>query len=119
MSTTEYSTRAAQNASLWRERVARHVGSGKTIAAFCREEGIGKSTLSHWRRRLGVAGIVATAPAAGTAFLDLGPVKASPVKAVTTPPSPASLTGPARDGLASLELRLELGHGIVLHIARH
>ena len=120
MSTTEYSTKAAQNASLWRERVARQAASGKTIAVFCREEGIGKSTLSNWRRRLGIAGTVAPAAAAGSPFLDLGPVKANPVKALTTPPSPAPLTGTARDGFAArLELRLELGYGVVLHIARH
>ena len=105
MISSEYSSRAAQNASLWRERVARHAASGKTIAVFCREEGIGKSTLSNWRRRLGVAGAGAPAPVTGTPFLDLGPVKAA------TPPLPAAL--------ASIELRLELGHGVVLHIARH
>jgi transposase-like protein len=112
---SEYSTRAAQNAALWRERVARHTASGKTIANFCREEGIGKSTLSNWRRRLGVAGAGALATATGTAFLDLGPVKA-----VTPLAPPASRTSAAGDAPpAGLELRLELGHGVVLHIARH
>jgi transposase-like protein len=117
MSITEYSTKATQNASLWRERVARHIASGKTIAVFCREEGIGQSTLSNWRRRLGVTATAASLPkpAVAAPFLDAGPVK----DAKPLPPSAAPADVPREAPPASIELRLELGHGVVLHIARH
>ena len=73
MSASEFAIKAAQNESLWRERLARQAASGKTIAAFCREEGVGKSTMSYWRRRLGVAGRQSAAVRAP--FLDVGPVR--------------------------------------------
>ena len=114
-SSSELSTRAARNASLWRERVARHAASGKTIAVFCREEGIGQSTLSNWRRRLGLAGTAAPKAVTASAFVDLGPVKA----AKSLPPSTSQSGAACEAAPASIELRLELGHGVVLHIARH
>ena len=70
----------AQKEIIWRERIARQRASGKTIAAFCEKENLGKSTFSYWRRRLGVSTVAATAgrrPAAQAApFLDLGSIKA-------------------------------------------
>lgn len=108
--------RTARNESIWRERVVRQRASGKTIAVYCREEGIGSSTLSAWRKRLGVVGATAQQkPAAvAAAFLDLGPVKAAkPWR------HPTLLTGVRpNESAASVELRLDLGHGVVLHIAR-
>jgi hypothetical protein len=111
------STRAARDEAIWRERVVRQAASGKTIAAFCREQGIGQSTLSYWRKRLGVVGAAAwQAQAAMSApFLDVGPVSE-----VKPPPryalAQADTPNPSTSGV---HLRLELGNGIVLHIARH
>ena len=109
--------RSARKETIWSERVARQSASGKTIAVYCREEGIGNSTLSAWRKRLGVVGAApGPKPAAVAApFLDVGRVKAarwhqhsaSPVDNASEPSS------------AGIELRLELGGGVVLHIARH
>lgn len=108
--------RSVRKETIWRERVARQSASGKTIADYCRQEGIGNSTLSAWRKRLGVVGAAAQKPAAVAApFLDLGPVKGAKPWA-----HPASLTGnPPDESPASIELRLELGGGVVLRIARH
>lgn len=112
MSTSEFAVKAAQNALLWRERLARHAASGKTIAQFCREEGVGKSTMSYWRRRLGVAG--GRSPAVRAPFLDAGPVATA-----SSGQAYASLRGDsANEAPTRIELRLELGDGVVLHIAR-
>lgn len=110
------STRAARNETLWRERVARQATSGKTKAEFCREQGIGQSTLSYWRKRLGFAGTAAgqTQAAMNAPFLDVGPVSV-----VKPPPqyalAQADTPNPSANGV---HLRLELGNGIVLHIVR-
>lgn len=76
MSSSALAIKTAQNESIWRERLARQAASGKTIAVFCREEGVGKSTLSYWRRRLGVVDAAPGQKLATVAapFLDLGPV---------------------------------------------
>jgi transposase-like protein len=108
-------TRAARNETMWRERVERQAASGKTIAAFSREEGIGQSTLSYWRKRLGVVGgaVVSKRAVPGKPFLDVGPVS------VVKPPhyTAAQVDTPNRCA-TGVQLRLELGDGIVLHIAR-
>lgn len=109
-------TRVERNDTIWRERVARQAASGKTIAVFCREEGVGQSTLSYWRRRLGVAGGagVPKRSAMSAPFLDAGPVST-----VKTPPHDAFGQGNAPNrSAARIELRLDLGEGMALYIAR-
>jgi hypothetical protein len=116
MSTSEFAIKGAQNESIWRERLARHAASGKTIAVFCREENIGKSTLSYWRRRLGVVGarVGHKLPPVATPFVEAGRVNATRWQQCAAPADKVSdrVTG-------GIELRLELGGGVVLHIARH
>jgi hypothetical protein len=109
--------RTARNESIWRQRLARQAASGKTIAEFCGEEGVGKSTLSYWRKRLGVVDAAPGQKLAAVAapFLDVGQVKAARWQQHSA--SPAG-NAPAL-WPASIELRLELGDGVVLHIARH
>lgn len=108
--------RTARNESIWRKCVSRQAVSGKTIAVFCREESIGKSTLSYWRKRLGVVDAAAgqKRAAAAAPFLDLGLVKA--VKAQRHAASLAD--HPPGLAPAGLELRLELGEGVVLRLTR-
>ena len=109
--------RTARNEFIWRKCVARQAASGKTIAVFCREERIGKSTLSYWRKRLGVVG-AASMPklaAVATPFLDVGRVKAARWQQHLASPAGSAPNLPP----AGIELRLELGGGVVLHIARH
>lgn len=104
----------AQKQALWRERLAQQRASGKTIAAFCHERNIGKSTLSYWRRRLQAAdgsprrkASVVAAP-----FVELNPLKA------VTPAGWSSREGASEDTADGFEVRLDLGGGVVLHIGR-
>lgn len=85
----------------WRERIAQQAASGKSVAAFCQEQGIATQTFYWWRNRLVKceAGAVPP-PAAASSFLDLGTM---PV---------------AAQGSESLSIRLELPGGITLTIAR-
>jgi transposase-like protein len=112
-----FATRTARNESIWRERLARQAASGKTIAVFCHEEGVGKSTLSYWRRRLGVVdeGGGQELAAVAAPFLDVGRVKAARWRQHSASPADSA----SELSSASIELRLELGNGVVLHIARH
>jgi transposase-like protein len=114
---SSFATRTARNESIWRERLARHAASGKTIAVFCREEGVGQSTLSYWRRRLGVVDEAGGQKLATVAapFLDVGRVKAARWREHSASPADSA----SERSSASIELRLELGNGVVLHIARH
>ena len=90
-----------ERAEQWRERLEQQAGSGKSVAAFCREQGIAPQTFYWWRNRLSrqEAGAVPP-PAAASSFLDLGTM---PV---------------AAQGSESLSIRLELPGGITLTIAR-
>ena len=87
----------------WRSLVRRFPGSGLTLAAYCAREGISAASFYRWRALLGGAadGKVVTrrpAVAAGTPdFVELG----------TLPPASSQLT-----------LRLDLGGGLILQIAR-
>jgi transposase-like protein len=65
--------------SAWRNHLTHHAASGKSISAFCREEGITQSNFYTWRSRLGVASVM-PAPRLQklpTSFIDLGVVKGS------------------------------------------
>jgi len=117
MSRTAPATITAQKEAAWLERIARQRASGKTIAAFCQEENLGKSTFSYWCRRLGVGTVAGTPARKGAVrsvpFLDVGPIKA------LRPPQMADGKALAPESSASIELRLDLGGGVVLHLTRH
>jgi len=117
MSRSAPATSTAQKEEAWRERIARQRASGKTIAAFCEEENLGKSTFSYWRRRLGVAPVATRVARKRTAqaapFLDLGPIKG------VRPAESVGGKGVEYESSAGVELRLELGGGVVLHLTRH
>jgi hypothetical protein len=91
----------------WRELLTQFERGDEAVDAFCAREGVSKSTFNRWRSR----GIAAKAPQAaaapmitprGAGFVDLG-----------------ALQGPASHGDADrLELTLELGGGITLHVVR-
>ena len=96
----------------WRERIARQRASGKTVEAFCLEENVGKSTFGAWCRRLGVAAAPRGKRTQAAPFVDLGPVK------VASPVALAGSAGVGQDLPGATEVRLELGGGVILHIAR-
>jgi putative transposase len=93
-------------ADSWRELLAKFGRSGLSVRAFCSQEGINASTFNWWRSRLNrrsralpSARPMSAAPAG--AFVDLGTLSA---------PSPAACD--------RLELRLDLGGGLILHLVR-
>ena len=119
-------TLGAQRETAWRDRLARDEASKQTVEAFCRREAVPVGTFYGWRARLRardgprpapVDGAQApqTAPALSPSpFLDLGSVNGLA----------ASATVPGRDHVAphartDIEVRVELGGGVVLHIVRH
>jgi hypothetical protein len=108
---------AAQKLQTWRDHLARQANSGKTVAEFCRNEGLTEGGFYSWRKRLAATkDMVQTRsqPPAATSFIDLGVVKANakndqaPHVAASTPSALAS----------AIEVRIDLGGGIVLTFAR-
>jgi len=103
----------------WRERLLRQASSGKSIAAFCRSEGVTEGTFYGWRSRLGLKASKAntTEPEIKTRlpFIELGPIKPAVKSNVSVV---ADKNESAAIPLSSLELRLELGNGVVLQITR-
>jgi hypothetical protein len=92
----------------WREVLQRFDGAGMTVEDFCRAEGLCRSSFTRWRRRLRTPAeasrpvvVKATRQEAPPAFVDLG------------------LLGSAGAAtLPALDLRIELGGGVVLHLVR-
>lgn len=89
----------------WRQRLTRFAASDQQIKAFCQAEAVSEATFYRWRKQLAERGGVT--PAAG--FIDVGVIP--PTAAV------ASMTRSESAG-ATLEVRLDLGHGLVLQIVR-
>jgi transposase-like protein len=88
-------------ADTWRGILERFAGGGMAVDAFCEQEGVSPQTFYRWRARLGKEAVVATpAVRAPAGFVDLGAL--------------------AGDALASsrLELKLDLGGGVVLQLIR-
>jgi transposase-like protein len=98
------SKRIRRSAAVWQRLFSRQASSGLSVPAFCRREGINASLFRRWRLALKDAGkgqgVAARAlPTAEVAvpFIDLGDFRSSGSR---------------------VEVRLELGAGIVLSIAR-
>jgi len=92
----------------WRDVFGRFAQGDESVSAFCQREGLNTSSFHRWRARLGLASEarrVNAAPAkandaAMTGFVDLGALGAPPA------------------GCGRLELKLDLGGGVVLHVVR-
>jgi putative transposase len=99
--------RSRLRANVWRELVAKFALSDLTVGAFCSQEGIGTSSFNRWRARLsGNGGAEPPAVRAGSvapsaAFVDLGTLR-------STAATPAE----------RIELRLDLGAGLIVHLVR-
>lgn len=89
----------------WRQRLARFAGSDHKIKAFCQAEAVSEATFYRWRKTLAERGGVT--PAAG--FIDVGVIPPATAAPSMTQSEPAG---------ATLEVRLDLGHGLVLQIVR-
>ena len=95
--------RQRRTVAAWRMLVAGHAGGGLTVPAYCAREGICRGSFYRWRTKLAQ---MASEPMAlprsassgqGAPFVDLGAL---------------------RGGSARFEVRLELGDGLTLSIAR-
>ena len=98
--------------SLWRERLTRFSPTAQSVSEFCRAESISPSSFYGWRAKLldHDPSLALSAPKkqrqpAPSSFIDLGPVATKP----------APLTAKAS---AAIEIRLDLGHGMMLTIVR-
>jgi len=96
--------RVRRSAATWRELFARQAGSGLSVPAFCREERINANVFRRWRSALKSADrgdplTKRTVPSGALVapFIDLGDLRSRDLR---------------------FEVRLELGAGIVLSIAR-
>jgi hypothetical protein len=95
--------RRRRGTAAWRGVLARFEVSGLKAVAFCEREGIGSKSLYRWRSTLGREAEQPSARKAvgaantGAGFLDLGPL---------------------RRESSRVELRLDLGGGEILQIAR-
>lgn len=101
---TAKATKQSSKEAQWQQRLARFAASGQRVRQFCQAEAVSSASFYRWSKLLTK---VARAPQSN-GFIDVGPMAPTPCTAVK-----ASLAS------AALEVRLELGHGLVLHIVRH
>ena len=109
-------TSAVSKEAIWRNHLARYATSGKSIAAFCRDEAISEGNFYAWRARLRQdkatsAAEQACAPTPTTSFIDLGPVKTKTLNDKAQRAAAPSAT-------PEIDVRIDLGHGINLTITR-
>jgi hypothetical protein len=113
----DVSLNKAKRESLWRDRLARQASSGQSIETFCRSEAVSTSGFYRWKAILGVKGDLAPVsrkPSLTTSsFIDLGALSATSAERLSAP------CNGSRSSQDSIELRIELGGGIVLTIRRH
>jgi hypothetical protein len=86
----------------WRKVVERFDGSGQSVGEFCKREGLCVSSFKRWRPRVEAElqqGAVSALPAIAGGFVDLGTIRRSSES-------------------SRVELRVDLGAGISLHIVR-
>jgi putative transposase len=97
----------------WSEHLARQAMSGKSIAAFCRDEAISVGNFYAWRTKLRDKPAELPVTPGGVTFIDLGAVTGA-----IAPATPEHAPPPAPPATSSLDIRIDLGGGVVLTIAR-
>lgn len=116
-------THRALRAKEFREQQVRYEASGKSVTAFCRSEGVAESTFYQRRARLN--GGKRAAPRSGptatrkerTGFIDAGPMVIAVPGEAGLRAGCAMREAPAEPG-GGVEVRLELGGGLVLFVRR-
>ena len=102
----------AQLEAVWRERLGRQATSGQSIAEFCRREGITAASFYMWRSRHRSRAAAAVGKAAASrlpaSFIDVGTMVGRHGAADAIAGAP----------VGRIELRLDLGCGMVLHLVR-
>lgn len=92
----------------WREVLRRFAQGDESVSAFCQREGLSTNTFHRWRARLAGA---SDAPRVGAS-----PVKAGDASQPRFVELGALCAPPTAAG--RLELKLDLGAGVVLHVVR-
>lgn len=92
----------------WREVLRRFDGEGVTVGEFCKREGLSDSSFHRWRARL------ASAPSSEAA----GKHKGSGEKAPSSFVDLGSLGATGAAVAPRLDLKLDLGGGLMLHLVR-
>lgn len=95
---------------MWRAVLARFDGTAMSVQEFCAREGLTRSSFTRWRARLrsgskrmaAAAVTKAATPAPEPSFVDLGLLGSA---------------APAAES-ATVDLRIELGGGLSLHLVR-
>ncbi len=96
------------NEALWRQRMKDHAGSGQSVVSYCRDHGLVVATFHWWKARLrkSSSALVVKKALSEVPFIDLGSV--NPMASTHTVP----VAG------ACVDIRLDLGLGMVLTITR-
>jgi putative transposase len=91
-----------RNEAQWRSLLSRFSDSGLSVSVFCRREAVSTASFYRWRGVLeGHEAGEGLAVRSEPGFVDLG-----------------ILTGESARGAAPVELRLDLGGGLTLHLVR-
>jgi putative transposase len=98
--------RRRRNADEWRALLSRYAMSGQSVEAFCQGESVSAASFYRWRGLLGNGRGQGRASEAQPAFVDLGPLR------------PTSVANSGQIPTGRLELKLDLGGGLVLHLVR-
>ena len=93
------SKRQRRSREQWQALLARFGTAGMSVASFCVRESISEASFYRWRGLLPSSGAGHPDAQSAGAFVDLGP-----------------MTSGQRE--ARLEVRLDLGGGVVLHVVR-
>jgi transposase-like protein len=102
-------SRQRRSESAWRELVDRQEQSGLTVAQFCQREGIKSASLYGWRSRF----------RGGRQDMAVPEVAPRNAKTRETPSSGFIDLGALGSSRSRFEIRLELGHGVLLHLVRN
>lgn len=101
-------TRRHLSAQAWREVFGRFDASGESVTGFCKREGLHTSSFNRWRQRLSGQPTVhaktpgkVSRPAPVASFIEMD-----------------SMALAARPSSGRLEVRLDLGGGVVLQLVR-
>jgi putative transposase len=100
MAEQKHDKRPHRNEHQWRAMLGRYRRSGLSVLAFCRREAVSTASFYRWRALLDDSHEPVEAVDPSPAFLDLGALNRTP------PPKPR------------LELKLDLGDGLTLHLVR-
>lgn len=92
----------------WRELLSRFAQGHESVSVFCRREGLSTNTFHRWRARLAVASEAPRVGALPTKAGDASRPRFVELGALCAPPA----------GADRLELKLDLGGGVVLHVVR-